>query len=193
MKFKMAPNSLFAILLRSPWWISLLVALGLAMAARALLPENYWAFGAMGAFPFLCIAVVAGWRQMRAPSSQRTQAILSAVAGMPWRDFARALETAFTRDGYTVTRMDGAADMVLSRAGSTTLVCAKRWKAARHGEDALQALQAAATAKEASACIYIALGELSDQATRIARQQGVQLMQGPELLQLLQDLALPSK
>ena len=40
MKFKMAPNSLFAILLRSPWWISLAIAAVFAGASRALLSEG---------------------------------------------------------------------------------------------------------------------------------------------------------
>ncbi|MGE0496585.1 MAG: restriction endonuclease [Ramlibacter sp.] len=193
MKFKMAPNSLFAILLRSPWWISFLIALGLALAARALLPENYWVFGAMGAFPFVGIGTVAFWRQMRAPSRQRVEALQGALAGMAWRDFAQALEAAFTREGYAVARLDGAADLALTRNGSVTLVSAKRWKAARHGEEALQALQAAVTAREASGCIYIAMGALSDQAQRLAKQHGMQLMQGPELALLLRDLPVPAK
>jgi len=36
MKFQMAKNSLFAILLRSPWWMSILVAAGIVMRIRAL-------------------------------------------------------------------------------------------------------------------------------------------------------------
>ena len=38
---KMAPNSLFAILLRSPWWISVGIALVFALASKALLPAEY--------------------------------------------------------------------------------------------------------------------------------------------------------
>ena len=62
---KMAPNSLFAILLRSPWWISVGIALGFALASKALLPGEYWLFGAMGGFPFTVIGAVdlAGLRE----------------------------------------------------------------------------------------------------------------------------------
>ena len=39
MRLKMSENSLFAILLRSSWWISLLVALFVATLSRAVLPD----------------------------------------------------------------------------------------------------------------------------------------------------------
>ena len=55
MKFKMAEKSLFAILLRSPWWISFGIALGFGLAAKALLPAEYVVFGALGGFPFVVV------------------------------------------------------------------------------------------------------------------------------------------
>ena len=63
MRLKMARNSLFAVLLRSSWWISLAVALVVAAASRALLPTEYWVFGAMGSFPFVVIAGIALLKQ----------------------------------------------------------------------------------------------------------------------------------
>ena len=59
MRLKMAPNSLFAVLLRSSWWISVGIAVLFALAARALLPAEYWVFGALSGFPFLLIGLVA--------------------------------------------------------------------------------------------------------------------------------------
>ena len=55
----MSKNSLFAILLRAPWWISMAVVALLALAASALLPEPYVALGVMGGFPFLVIGSMA--------------------------------------------------------------------------------------------------------------------------------------
>ncbi|MDO8420135.1 MAG: restriction endonuclease, partial [Rubrivivax sp.] len=40
MKFQMAKNSLFATLLRSPWWISAVIALVLGLLGAALLPDR---------------------------------------------------------------------------------------------------------------------------------------------------------
>jgi restriction system protein len=191
MRLKMAPNSLFAILLRSSWWISVGIAVLFALAARALLPAEYWVFGALSGFPFLMIGLVSLYQQLRRPSSRRAEAILQAVRVMSWRDFSQAVDEAFTRDGYAVRRLEGAADFAVTRAGRTALVAARRWKAARHGEEALAALLAQMRAQDASGCTYIALGELSDNAQRFARANGVQVMQEEGLVQLLR--ALPVK
>ena len=65
---------------------------------------------------------------------------------MNWPEFSALLEEGFTQQGFRVERLKGVADFALSREGATTLVAARRWKAARVGEDALQALRAAALA-----------------------------------------------
>ena len=190
MQLKMAPNSLFAILLRSRWWISVALAALVVAASRALLPPEYWPFGAMGALPFIAIALISLGRQLRKPGSRRVEAVLQAVRGMSWRDFSQALEEAFTRDGFAVQRIDGAADFAVTRAGRTALVAARRWKAARHGEEALAALHAQMRARDASECTYIALGQLSDNAQRFARANGIQVMQEEGLAQLLRAMQL---
>ena len=58
MKFKMSQNSLFAILLRSPWWVSFVVMAVVATLAAALLPQAYVAVGVLGATPFFVIGLV---------------------------------------------------------------------------------------------------------------------------------------
>jgi restriction system protein len=192
MRLKMAPNSLFAILLRSGWWISVALALLVVAASRALLPQAYWVFGAMGALPFIAIALISLGKQLRKPSSRRVEAVLQTVRGMSWRDFSQAVEDAFTRDGFAVERIDGAADFAVTRAGRTALVAARRWKAARHGEEALAALHAQMRARDASECTYVALGQLSDNAQRFARANGIQVMQEEGLVQLLRAMQLPA-
>ena len=52
MKFKMAPNSVFAILLRKPWWISFVLASVFVLVAFALLPDDLQVVGSLGAIPF---------------------------------------------------------------------------------------------------------------------------------------------
>jgi restriction system protein len=121
--------------------------------------------------------------------AQRVALILQRVSAMVWRDFATTLEQAFQRDGYSVQRLEGgAADLCLTRGGRTVLVAAKRWKAARHGTEALQALLDTMRARDASECHYVALGELSEPAKRLAQQHNVQLVHGVALAQLLRDL-----
>lgn len=188
MKFKMAPNSMFAILLRSPWWISMGIAALFVGVAHALLPEAYRVLGAMGGIPFAGIGLIALWRQLRTPSASQAQAISQAAARMTWVDFRDALEQAFARAGFAVTRVDKGADLLLTRDGRTTLVSAQRWKAARHGEEALQALHAAAQERGATGCIYVALGSFSPNAERFAARHQVELMQTDSLARLIRDV-----
>ncbi|NPC55116.1 restriction endonuclease [Caenimonas sp. S4] len=186
----MAPNSLFAVLLRSPWWISMLIVAAFVTAAFALLPEQYRVLGAMGAVPFAVVGLVALWQQLRRPSARRSEEILGAVGTMNWPEFSALLEEGFTQQGYRVERMQGVADFALTREGATTLVAARRWKAARHGEEALQALRDAAQTRGASNCLYVALGDLSAQAQAFAKRHQIQLMQGPALALLLKNAKL---
>jgi len=191
MKFKMAPNSLFAVLLRSPWWISFLIFALFVVVAFALVPDPYRIVAAMGGAPFAIIGAIALWQQMRLPSAGRSEAILKAVAAMNWAEFSALLEEGFTRQGYKVERATGAADFALRRDGGTTLVAARRWKAAHPGEDALKALHGAARASDAKSCLYVTLGELSGNAQAYAKRNNVQLMQGQALAYLLQHAKLP--
>ncbi len=189
----MAPNSLFAVLLRSPWWISLVLASVLAAVAFALLPEKYRVLGAMGGFPFVVISFIALWRQMQLPSAKRSDEILAAVRTMNWPEFSQLLEEGFARQGYRVERLQGPVDFALSREGGTTLVAAKRWKAARVGEELLQSLHAGAQAHGASHCLYVTLGDLSANAQAFAKSRNVQLMQAPALTLLLKESRIPSR
>ena len=191
MKYKMAEKSLFAILLRSPWWISFFIAAVIVLAARTGLPPDYFFFGAMGGFPFVVIGCIAAWRQFQAPSPAHVAATLEAVAAMSWRDFAAAIEAAYSRDGYAVTRLPGpAADFAVQKAARTTLVSCKRWKAASVGTEALRELANAQRAIDASASQVISLGETSDAARRYAAERGIQIVQGAALAQLLQGIPL---
>jgi restriction system protein len=188
MRLKMAEKSLFAVLLRSPWWMSLGVGVVVVAAAQAFLPAAYWPFGAMGALPFVVIAVIAFAKQWSRPSAKQTQAVVGRVRAMSWREFSQALEDAFARDGAQVQRLEGAADFAVNRAGRTALVSARRWKAARHGEEGVAALHALMRAQGASESIYVALGELSEKAQAFAKANGVQVMQESGLAQLLRTM-----
>jgi restriction system protein len=187
-KFKMSPNSLFAILLRSPWWISFALVGAFSLAAVALLPRDYALAGVLGTFPFFAVGCIAAWRQWRAPSAARTSAMQASLQAMPWRALADALEAAWIAQGYQVERLapGGAADFVLSRGGQTQLASARRWKAAHHGVEPLRELHAVMQKREVTAGLYLlGPGELSDNARLFARDHGLTIVQGDALAQLL--------
>lgn len=182
----MAERSLFAVLLRSPWWISLVIAAAIVLASKALLPPDYFPFGAMGGFPFVVIAMIAAWRQLRAPSTAHVEATLAQINAMPWREFSAALEQALMRDGFEVRRIGlPAADFELLKGGRTVLMSSKRWKAARLGLEVFQSLEAIRSTRDASSCICVTTGEVSDKARTFAVEHQIRVIEGTELAQLL--------
>ena len=181
MKFKMAENSLFAVLLRAQWWVSVLAAFGSFMALRLIVPEVYAFFGSL---PFVVIAAVAIWRQLRAPSASKIAAGLEALRAMSWESFAHALEEGFRREGYSVKRVEGAADFELLKAGSVSLVSARRWKAAVTGMEPLKELVAAGDKRGAGECVYVCAGELSGNARGYAKEKRVRIVEGAALWRL---------
>ena len=186
MKFRIAENSLFGILLRTSWWVSFLVAGGIVLLSALLLPAQFVVYGAIVALPFVVIGLVAAWRQLQAPGEARIAATVARVSALDREGFTAALETAFREDGHGVRRVDLAgADLELVKAGRTVLVACRRWKAGRIGVEPLRELQAAREAHNAQGGICVALGEVTDTARTYAAQNGLVLMQGPELAVLL--------
>ena len=185
LKLKVSENSLFSILLRSSWWISLAVALGVLLLARLLAPEAYFVPAASLALPFIVIGSIAAWKQLRLPGAARVTATAEAVNAMSWREFSALVEQAFQREGYTVTRLDGAADFKLVKMGKTTLVCCKRWKAASHGLEPLRELDRRREAEEAHDALYVALDGVTDNARGFAGKHRIRLVEGQELAGLL--------
>lgn len=187
----MAKNSAFAILLRSPWWVSVGIALLLGVLALALLPERFRVVGAMSGLPFVVIGVVAGRRQWRLPSAARVAQTQQALAAMAWPAFAALLEQAFRRDGYSVQRGKTAGvDFELERQGRRMLVSARRWKSAHTGVEVLRALRAAREASDAPDALVIGLGPISDTARPFAAEHRIAVWQAAELAHALRGLPL---
>ncbi len=189
----MAPNSGFAILLRSPWWVSFALAGAIALACTALLPGHLAPFAAVGALPIAVIGCIAAWRQWRAPSASRVAALRAAAAAMPWRDFAALLTRAWQAEGHTVQPLDAGAqhaDLRVLRGADADapfiLVAARRYKAASHGVEPLRALHAEVQRRGAQAGTYVVLqGSISEAARDFAAEHGLALLQGQALEALL--------
>src|SRR4051812_41708986 len=134
MKLQMHSNSLFAVLLRSPWWVAGLVVAGTFGATRLFLPTELALFVAL---PFAVIAAYVGWKQLRAPSARRTAATLERLRAMSWDEFSVALAAGYRREGFEVKRLvvgrPAGADFELVQGSRSTLLACKRWKAMRTG------------------------------------------------------------
>ena len=188
MKWEMNENSLFAVLLRSPWWVSGAIAVAIGGLVGVLVREEWRICAVFASLPCAVIAAMAAWRQLKAPSGARVAKTLDAVRAMPWSDFASALVDGFRRDGYAVSRVDGPdADFEIAKAGRRALVSGKRWKVARAGVEPLKALIGAKDERDGHECVYVLAGELTDNARRFAVEKRIRLIAGPELARLMPD------
>ena len=191
MNFKLPQNSLFAILLRSPWWMSFAIAIAFIALSKALLSDQYWAFGAIGSLVFIVIGVMALVKQWGQLSTAQVQTILEKISAMSWPDFSVKLEQALKSDGYTVQKIEvgggqgASADFLATKKGRSTIISAKRWKAAKIGAEPLQALSKAGDERQAAECLYIGLGQLNEAAMAFAKSNNIKFMQGDALARLL--------
>jgi restriction system protein len=182
MKLKLHQNSLFAILARSQWWLSALLAAGAFGLTRMFMPVEFAVFASA---PFWAIAVYVAWKQLRAPSARRVEAVLARLKAMPREEFAAALEAGWRREGYEVSRAGGGAvDLELRREGKVSLVACRRWKAERTGVEPLRELHDAGRKREVQELIYVAAGEVTAQARAFAAEKQVRVVDGAELARL---------
>jgi len=179
----MPKETLFSVLSRSPWWLSVIIAAVLFAGTRLLLPDIAALFAAL---PFLALAGYAGWRQSRAPSVANVEETLGKLRAMSWENFSAVIGEAFRRDGYTVTEIPGnAADLELRKNGRVSIACCKRWKVAHAGVGPLRELHAAMQARDADECIYVAAGDLTANARAFASEKAIRLLNGAALVKLV--------
>jgi restriction system protein len=175
----MHENSLFAILLRQAWWISGLVAVAMFGLLRLILPSDFALFAAL---PFVAISAYVAWKQLRAPGAERIAKATEKLRAMSWDEFSANLESAYRREGFQVTRLEGGrADFELVQGARHTLVAGKRWKATRTGIEPLRELEAAREAHEAHECFYVSVGEITEQAMAFALEKKIRVLRGAEL------------
>ncbi len=182
MALRLPKNSLFAILLRSPWWVSFGVAGLLSLLAMMLLPQAYRAVGALSSLPFVVIGVIALSRQWDRPSESETAEIIERLASINWQEFAPLMREALSGDGLVVREASHRqADFEVYAATGCTLVSARRWKSARLGVEVLKELDAVRRETGAEAAVIVCLGEISEPAIKFSATNGISLWGASEL------------
>ena len=182
MKFKLPENSLFAILLRSKWWVSILLGAGVFLLVRIWFHPGVALFAAA---PFLGIGLYAAWKQLKRPSEKRIARTLERARALPMEGFCTALAEGFRREGYEAARDDGGADLRLMHRGMLALVTCKRWKAKHTGIEPLREFDAATHERGATIRMYVAVGEVTDTARAFAQEKQIRLLQEEDLARLL--------
>lgn len=176
-------ESLFAILSRQPWWVSVAVAAALFGLAQLALPMT---IAAAIAIPFLGISIYVAYKQLREPSTANLDELLDRVRAMSWENFSSVIAEALRRDGFTVGEVNQeAVDFKVDKNGRTSIVSCKRWKAAQTGIGPLRDLHEAKDRHDASQCIYIAAGDFTANAREFAQQKSIRLIHGRDLAKLI--------
>ncbi len=186
MKWKMAENSLFAILLRAPWWASGGISLALIGLSFALLPTTYVIFGLAAAIPFVVIAVMVLWRLAKRPRAAAVEATAERVRAMNAKAFGADLTRAFEQAGHAVEPgRGGSADLLVTQGWRVQVLSYRKWKAAHIGIEPLRALEQAREEAEAQGAVFITLGQLSQQAAAYAQKHSIQVLGAEGLAVLL--------
>ena len=186
MAFRIPQNSLFATLLRSPWWYSALVGLFIIAISFVIAGGQYVIIGIFTSLPFFAIAGAAGRRQLKQPSRQQILQAAEQAQSMSPAQIAERIASPYVEERFDAEPFAGAdADLLLTRGNRIILVCTKRFKASNTGIGPLKRLVAAGESVEASAFMYVSLGDVSDAAATYARDNDIELIQAKRLAAFL--------
>jgi restriction system protein len=178
----MAQDTLFHILRRQPWWISVLVAFVLFWIAHAIFPP----IAPFIAVPFVVLAVYIAIVQWRRGAPVDVSGRLAELRAMSWEDFSAAVADAYRKKGYAVSPSKGAGyDFKLEKGGEVILLQCRRWKVNQVGAAPVRELAVAVDRHDARRGICLAAGEFSARARAIAADEPVTLLSGSELAELI--------
>lgn len=182
MAFTLSKNSLFAILLRSPWWYSTLIALSFIAISGIVAGGQYLFLGIFSSLPFFGIAGTAAYRQFQQPSQKRVLQVAEQARSMPGAQIADKIASGYKESRYESEAFKGnAADLELTRGHRKLLLSSRRFKAANTGIEPLKQLVAAGEKVEATGYLYVTLGDISAAARDYARQNDIEFIQADRL------------
>lgn len=153
--------------------------------------------------PFLCLvgAAISAWkrRQRRALVHDVAQGVASDVLdGMSWREFEVLVGEGFRLQGYQVAETggggaDGGVDLVLRRGGEKFLVQCKQWRAFKVSVEVVRELYGVMAARGAAGGFVVTSGRFTAAATEFANGRNIRLVDGPQLVKLIQQAQAAAK
>lgn len=147
---------------------------------------------ALAVFVVLGLAATAWLRRSpsRPSESQAAERGAGQLGTLRWRDFTRLVLQAMHGRGYRTVVEDGmpadgiptdGGDIVLERNGERTLLSVKYGSASVVAAQALLGLGGSATLRGTQRVIVVTPGRFDEEATRMARQQDIELIDGEDL------------
>jgi restriction system protein len=178
----MAQETLFRILLRQPWWVTLLVAFALFAIGHAIFPP----VAPFLALPFAGLAIYIAYRQLRGSAAVDTDSRLADLRAMSWDEFSELISEAYRQRGYGVFAAERPGyDFMLTKGGTITLLQCRRWRVNQVGVGPVRDLARAVEREEASRGICISAGTFSAPAQQLVATEPVGLLSGEELAELV--------
>ena len=190
----------------APWWVSAGVGVFAYVGLRWMLPAfagqdklvqaviaELSKFAPFAALFFGIVSVVSalfGAKRRRLVDEQQSLETLRATS---WKDFEYLVAEAYRRRGFTVEYSlgkgsDGGVDLVLQKDGRRSLVQCKQWKVFSVGRPVLQQMFGIMTAEQADEVIIVTSGRFTDEARAFASGKPIQLLDGPNLLELIKSV-----
>ncbi len=182
MAFKFSENSLFAVLLRSPWWYSVLIGLFFIALSMVLFDGRYVLLGLFSAMPFFGIAGFAGFKQAKLPSKNRVREIAEQAPKMQAAEIAEKIADNYRQRRFDVEKLNSkGSELFLERGNQKIVLSSKRFKVGNTGVEPLKQLLELGSKHEARRYLYVVLGEISKAATEYAQQNDIEIIRANTL------------
>lgn len=184
----------FALLMSLPWWVPFVLAVlvYVVMSRSGLL-------GITGAFFWAGILVLAGlalpFIKQKNKELIARATDLPAIRQMSWQQFEVLVGEVFRRQGYIVVERggpaaDGGIDLILRKRSETVIVQCKHWKTQSVGVSLVRELRGVVAREKATRGIFVTSGNYTQAALSEVAGQPLELIDGPKLVKLVQDVQL---
>jgi len=189
----------FDLLVRMPWHIALLLAIGIWFSApylagvvagsSQLLARMHPAISnllRMLAAVCLAAAAISLIRSRVVARRFALQRSLEDLRQLSWQEFEVIVGEAFRRLGYSVLETgqggpDGGVDLALTRAGQRFLVQCKQYRSSQVGVTVVREIYGVVAARKATGAIVVTTGHFTKDAVGFARTLPIQLIDGVKL------------
>lgn len=199
------------ILLKAPWWVSVVLALvafiGLRWVAPAIIGDsgNRAAIGRgvsqFAPWPALILLILAAGSFILSRRKRElvdSQTGLESLRNVSWKHFEWMVGEAYRRMGYAVddslgSGADGGIDLTLRKTGETTIVQCKQWKVISVGAPVVRELYGLLAHHGAARAIIVTSGRFTKEAQAFAAGKPIDLVDGPALLRLVRSVQTTEK
>lgn len=198
-------ESLLNLLVRLPWWVSVVSAVAIYLVFRFAVPaiptedpivkrfaQGIGIFAPYPAVLLLVTGVVSAFLARRKTRLLKMQTGRESVRRLSWQQFETLVGEIFRKRGYRVLENpddgpDGGVDLRLWKDGKKVYVQCKHWKNRNVGVKTVRELYGVMTAKKADEGIVVSSGGFTREAREFARKKPLSLIDGRELEKFLNE------